>query len=113
MRLFELLHILAGVEWTHAVEQQVFRQAASRSEGDQAHTRFQQHRESGLWVEGAMPESAFDVCAQMGRCHGARLGLCTVDTLHVASALELKPARFWTFDERQKKLARAVGMKTA
>jgi predicted nucleic acid-binding protein len=42
----------------------------------------------------------------------ARLGLRTLDTLHVASTLELKADRFWTFDERQKKLARAAGLKT-
>jgi predicted nucleic acid-binding protein len=36
----------------------------------------------------------------------------TLDTLHVASALELGAERFWTFDERQAKLARAVGLKT-
>jgi len=100
-------------EWTNAVEQQVFRRAASRTEADQSHERFQQHRESGLWVEVALPESAFDICAQLARRHGARLGLRTLDTLHVASALELKAERFWTFDERQKKLARAVGLKTA
>jgi predicted nucleic acid-binding protein len=100
-------------EWTHAVEQQVFRQVASRSEADRVYERFQQHRDSGLWVEVALPESAFDVCAQLARRHGARLGLRTLDTLHVASALELKAERFWTFDERQKRLARAVGLKTA
>jgi len=58
-----------------------------------------------------MPESAFDVCAGLARHHGARLGLRTLDTLHVASALELKAQRFWTFDERQAKLARAAGLK--
>ena len=100
-------------EWTHAVEQQVFRGAASRTEADHSHERFQQHRESGLWVEVALPEAAFDVCAQLGRLHGAKLGLRTLDTLHVASALELKAVRFWTLDERQKKLAQAVGLKTA
>ena len=99
-------------EWTHAVEQQVFRRAASRAEADYSHERFQQHRESGLWVEVALPESAFKVCAQLARRHGAKLGLRTLDTLHVASALELKAKRFWTFDERQKKLARTVGLKT-
>ena len=31
----------------------------------------------------------------------------------VAAALELKAARFWTFDGRQKKLARATGLETA
>lgn len=100
-------------EWTHAVEQQVFRRAASRTEADRSHERFRQHRESGLWVEIAIPESAFDVCAQLARRHGAKFCLRALDTLHVASALELKAERFWTFDERQKKLARAVGLKTA
>ena len=70
-------------------------------------------RQSGLWVEAALPESAFEVCAQLARRHGAPLGLRTLDTLHVASALELKAERFWTFDERQMRLARTVGLKTA
>ena len=100
-------------EWTHAIEQHVFRRVLSRGEADRYHERFQRHRESGLWVEVALPESAFEVCAQLARRHGARLGLRALDTLHVASALELKAERFWTFDERQKKLARAVGLKTA
>jgi predicted nucleic acid-binding protein len=99
-------------EWTHAVEQQVFRRAASRAEADQAHERFRQHRESGVWLEVALPELAFEVCAQLGRRYGAGLGLRTLDTLHVAAALELKAGRFWTFDDRQKKLARAVGLKS-
>jgi predicted nucleic acid-binding protein len=99
-------------EWTHAVEQQVFRRVASRTEADQSYERFQQHRESSLWVEVALPESAFDVCAQLARRHGARLGLRTLDTLHVAAALELKAERFWTFDERQKSLARTMGLRT-
>ncbi len=104
------LHV---AEWIHAVEQQVFRRMASRTEADQVSRRFEEHRESGLWVEVALPESAFDVCAQLARRHGARLGLRTLDTLHVASALELKAGRFWTFDERQKKLARAAGLDPA
>ena len=104
---------LHRAEWTHAVEQQVFRKAASRTEADQAHERFRLHRESGIWMEVDMPETAFEVCAQLARRYGARLGLRTLDTLHVASALELKAERFWTFDQRQKKLARAVGLKAS
>ena len=34
-----------------------------------------------------------------------------LDTLHVACAIELKAERFWTFDERQRKLAKAAGLK--
>jgi predicted nucleic acid-binding protein len=99
-------------EWTHAVEQQVFRRLVSRAEADQSHERFQQHRETGLWVEVAFPELAFNVCARLARRYGALLGLRTLDTLHVASALELKAEHFWTFDERQKKLARSLGLRT-
>jgi predicted nucleic acid-binding protein len=104
------LHV---AEWTHAVEQQVFRRVASRSEADLVYERFQQHRDSNLWIEVALPESAFELCAQLARRHAARLGVRTLDTLHVASALELRAESFWTFDNRQKKLARAAGLKTA
>ncbi len=103
------LHV---AEWTHAVEQQVFRRLVSRSEADSVYKRFQQHRDSRLWMEVALPETAFDLCARLGRRYGARLGIRTLDTLHVASALELKAERFWTFDQRQKRLARAAGLKT-
>ncbi len=104
------LHV---AEWIHAVEQHVFRRQVSRSEADRVHERFQQQRDSRLWKEVALPETAFDLCARLGQRYGARLGLRTLDTLHVASALELKAGRFWTFDERQKKLARAAGLKIA
>lgn len=104
---------LHRAEWTHAVEQQVFRGVASRAEADIVHDLFQQHRNSGLWLEVALPDSVFEHCADLARRHAARLGVRTLDTLHVASALELKAERFWTFDDRQKKLARAAGLKTA
>ena len=100
-------------ESTHAVEQHVFRGAMSRAEADKLHDRFRQHREAGLWMEIAVPETAFEVTAELARRHGARLGLRTLDSLHVACALELNAERFWTFDERQSKLARAVGLKTS
>lgn len=102
------LHV---AEWTHAVERHVFRRVLSRSEADRFRQLFRQHRESGVWMEVGLPETAFEVCAQLARRHGARLGLRTLDTLHVASALELKAKRFWTFDERQKRLARALGLR--
>lgn len=65
-----------------------------------------------IWAETAIPERAFDRSADLARRHGAKLGIRTLDSLHVACALELKAERFWTFDERQAKLARAEGLKT-
>ena len=48
----------------------------------------------------------------LARRHGPTLGIRTLDSLHVACALELKAEKFWTFDERQARLAEAVGLDT-
>jgi predicted nucleic acid-binding protein len=63
--------------------------------------------------EAALPERAFELCAELARRHGSQIGMRTLDTLHVACALELKAEQFWTFDERQKKLAKVQGLKTS
>lgn len=104
---------LHEAEWTHAVEQHVFRKAISRGEADRLIERFHEHRTQQLWRETSLPDRAFEVCAQLAHKHAARLGARTLDTLHVASALELKAGHFWTFDERQRKLAAAAGLKTS
>jgi len=103
------LHV---AEWTHAIEQHVFRKAITRSEADRALQQFHEFRARHLWKEAALPDGVFTVCAQLGLRHVARIGVRTLDTLHVAAALELKAERFWTFDARQAKLAVAVGLKT-
>jgi len=103
------LHV---AEWVHAIEQHLFRKAISRSEADRLLQRFQEHRAQNLWREAPLPDRAFEVCAELAHRHAARLGVRTLDTLHVASALELKAEQFWTFDDRQAKLALAAGLKT-
>ncbi len=102
------LHV---AEWTHAIEQHVVRKAISRSEGDRLLLKF--HRNQNLWRPAPLPDRAFEVCAQLAYQHAARLGVRTLDTLHVASALELRAEQFWTFDTRQAKLAASAGLKTS
>jgi len=103
------LHV---AECIHAIEQHVFRKAITRNEADRVLQRFHEHRAQHLWREVPVPDQAFELCAQLARRHAARIGVRTLDTLHVASALELKAERFWTFDDRQAKLAAAAGLKT-
>jgi predicted nucleic acid-binding protein len=99
-------------EYAHALAQQVFYKKLTTSEADKAHADLEEDRITGLWIEAAVPENAFELCADLARRCGPKLGVRTLDSLHVACALELKADRFWTFDERQAKLARAVGLKT-
>jgi predicted nucleic acid-binding protein len=103
---------LHRAEWAHAVEQHVFRGQLTASESRQVYADFDGDRVAGLWLEVGLPERAFEVCVELARRHAARMGSRTLDSLHVACALELKAERFWTFDERQRKLAAVEGLKT-
>ena len=55
--------------------------------------------------------SALKRAGELSRQHTRTIGTRSLDVLHVASALELGLRRFVSFDERQQKLARAVGLK--
>jgi len=113
LRLQMWLTPLLRAEWIHAIERHVFQKHLSRHEAEQIYVEFERDRTLGVWIEVAFPESAFAVCSELGRRYAARLGNRTLDTLHVASALELRAETFWTFDERQAKFARAAGLNTA
>ena len=102
---------LHRAEWTHAVAQGVFRGTISNDEARQVYSAFEDDREAGLWLEVGLPETTFETAIDLARRHGARIGIRTLDSLHVASALELRAKRFWTFDVRKAALARAEGLR--
>ena len=102
---------LHRAEWAHAVAHDVFQRRISAVEAHAFREDFERDRQSRFWMEVDLPEMAFERCVQLARQYAGQIGLGTLDTLHVASALELSAERFWTFDERQAKLARAVGLR--
>jgi predicted nucleic acid-binding protein len=101
------LHI---AEWYHALAQLVFRGHISTAQADRTHREFEKDLTAGLWVGVGVPEGAFELCAGLARRYGPKLGVRTLDSLHVACALELQAEEFWTFDDRQRKLAKAAGL---
>jgi predicted nucleic acid-binding protein len=103
---------LHRAEWEHAVARRLFQGDISASEAKILYEDLEHDCEFRIWVEVGLPEMAFERCIQLAKQYGTRIGMATLDTLHVASALELGAERFWTFDDRQAKLARAVGLKT-
>jgi predicted nucleic acid-binding protein len=98
-------------ECTHAIVQQVFFHNLQAAEAQKVYAALVSDQSADLWLRAEIPVSAFEVCSDLARRYGPRLGVRTLDSLHVACALELNAERFWTFDERQAKLAKAVGLK--
>jgi predicted nucleic acid-binding protein len=99
-------------EWAHALAQHQFRGSLTSADARKFEAQFTSDIAAGAFHELAVPEKAFDLCADLARQHGPMIGMRTLDTLHVACAMELKAERFWTFDERLAKLAKAQGLKT-
>ena len=99
-------------EWAHALAQHQFRGTLTTEMARQVYAQLISDEAAGLFQQSNVPEKAFEICADLARRHGSRLAMRTLDSLHVACALELKAERFWTFDERQAKLARAEGLRT-
>jgi predicted nucleic acid-binding protein len=100
-------------ELANAIYQQVFLKRLTLVEAQKVWGEFQRDYISGLWTPVEFPHRAWETCTDLARRHGPTLGVRTLDSLHVACALELKAERFWTFDERQARLAEAVGLDTS
>jgi predicted nucleic acid-binding protein len=98
---------LGEAELTNAMELRVFRKDWSRSEARSVYQLFLQHLALGVFRPTPITPEIWERMLLLSRCHSARLGTRTLDLLHVATALVLKPDAFYTFDERQRKVARA------
>jgi predicted nucleic acid-binding protein len=99
-------------EFAVAVHQQVFLHRFALVEAQRICSEFQRDCITGLWVSIDFPPRAWETCAGLARSYGSSLGVRTLDSLHVACALELGAEKFWTFDDRQARLAEAVGLDT-
>jgi predicted nucleic acid-binding protein len=100
-------------ELANAVFQQVFLKRLTPADAAQVWSDFKRDCADGVWAWVGFPLQAWETCADLARRFGPTLGVRTLDSLHVACALELKAERFWTFDERQARLAKAVGLDTS
>jgi len=103
---------LNSVEVANAIHRYVFRGAITAVDARAGWAQFESDRANGIWIDVDLPKSLWDTSIDLARRYGPSLGVRTLGSLHVACALELKAERLWTFDERQARLAEAVGLDT-
>jgi predicted nucleic acid-binding protein len=95
------------MELTNALELRVFRQELTRTEAVAVRDHFLSDLRAGVFQIAELKPDIWHTAERLARRHTARLGTRTLDILHIAAALTLKPDAFLTFDERERKLARA------
>ena len=101
------------LEVVNAISLACFRGEISRAEADKAWTYLEQDFVSAQLVHADLLwRAALQRAGDLSRAHSPGLGCRSLDVLHVACALELKLRNLLTFDDRQRKLASAVGLKT-
>jgi len=103
---------LHQAEVAHAIHQYVFRGKLPHAEAQRAWLAFRRDCEADVFDEHDLPEAAWTLSIHLAQLYGPTLGVRTLDSLHVACALELNAQKFWTFDDRQARLAEAVGLDT-
>jgi predicted nucleic acid-binding protein len=101
------------IEFAHAAYLHVFWKKATALEAQNAVSAFDEDCANGIWTLVAVPESAYMRSVELAARYTPSIGVRSLDSLHVACALELGADKFWTFDDRQKQLAEAVGLDVA
>jgi predicted nucleic acid-binding protein len=99
------------LELTNALELRVFRRELTAAQRDAARLVFRQDIAAGVYLLKPMPTAVFETAQRIARARTAKLGVRTLDILHVASALVFEASRFHTFDVRQEELASQAGLK--
>ncbi len=101
---------LGELELTNAICLRIFRKELTRPEAKAAFTLIRNDIGAGVLRVTAMSIAGLERAKRIARKQTPLLGSRTLDVLHVALALVLKAEAFYTFDERQRRLATAEGM---
>ena len=96
-------------EITHALYNYAFRKELTLDQVNVLYGLFELEKGS-LWVRTAIPPQAYEFAIDLAKEYAPKLGVRTLDTLHVSSAILLNAEAFSSFDERQSKLAKAEGL---
>ena len=105
-----LLTDVGKIEILNAVGLRLFRKELRPAQAKKVYGLFREDIEQGVVQIVPLPAAAYQQAEQIARKHTPLLGTRTLDVLHVAGALVLKADAFYTFDQKQARLATAVGL---
>ena len=98
---------LLETEFVNALELRVFRKELTPREARLVQDQFLHDQAAGVFRSEPISAEVWENALILARRHSAVVGARTLDILHVATALVLKPDVFFTFDKRQRAVAKA------
>lgn len=106
-----VISTLCELEVGNALELRVFRKEATAAQARQSAKAFANDVHDGLYQISPLSDQMLEKARQLSRQFTSRLGTRTADVLHVAAALELGADAIFSFDTKQRELAKAVRLK--
>jgi len=103
-----LITPLGELELINAVQLRLFRKEVRPGEARAANAAFRADLHEGVFAVRALSEDVFGYATRLASRWTARLGARSLDIIHVAAAIALRADAFYTFDDRQRKLAKAA-----
>lgn len=105
------LTTLGELEVVNALELRVFRNEVSAEQAQSSLNDFEKHLRDGVFQLQELRGTFFERARQLSQQTTAKLGTRSADLLHVAAALELGTDYLFSFDQKQRKLARSLHLK--
>ncbi len=102
---------LGELEVVNAFGLRVFRKEVSAAQAHESLVDFEKDLRDGSLQLRGLSDPIFERAQQLSRKTTAKHGTRTADLLHVAAALELGVSYFYSFDQKQRKLAHSLHLK--
>ena len=102
---------LGELELTNIVQQRLFRREITREEAQAVLRHVESDLDSGFLKRVPLESNAYRKAVELAKQHTAEGGYRSLDVLHVAAALTLGTTEFFTYDEKQRRLALKAGLR--
>ncbi len=107
----KLVTHLTELEFRNALQLRVFRKEQTLESATATQLVWQKNLGDGHFELCPLPEGWMRRSHAIAQQATARLGIRTLDLIHVAAAVELEADALFSFDERQRRLARELKLK--